>query len=850
MRRVVLTLLCLLSLVAAWLLWPRAGVPASAKNSVAPRAGATANSAAITAVAAAPKKFSSLNLTNPLAFRLTNTALPLRELVSKPHAILLQNALLDTDARLALDIPPHLKANGRPGAYLVQARGRVDNAFRSLLAADGAKIVSYIPNNAYLVSATAEAAGFLSGSPLVQAVLPWEPYYKLQPSLLGLAVAQSPLPPGTSLNLGLFASDATAEAQVRAAGATIIGRDRSAFGPVLRVTPPADWTALAQIPGVQAVEPVFRRHLANDLSRVALGITPDTTSGATNDWLGLTGLNVLVAVNDSGVDATNNPDLAGRVTGFGPNDTMDTAGHGTHVAGIIASSGVNSKKPPGPVDVGAFAEGSLTNADFRGKAPAANLFSRSYGLSDLVLQESAANNGALISNNSWDNGNPAYDLAASSYDAATRDAVPEQTGSQSVLFVFSAGNSGGGDSSGGGGASDTILSPGTAKNVITVGALEQPRNITNIVTVLNDDGTTNSQNAYWQADTDSGTQVAGYSSRGNVGVGMEGSFGRFKPDVVTPGTFVVSTRSGQWDTNSYFNPVDVSTIPYTGQQVAVGGLNRYSVNVPGNAVAVTISITANATSANPFPTNLPVYVKQSGFPGTNSGSYDFMTAKNGVSIPPDDGGGYLQQVQNNGFDFAIGNSTNVPVNYDVTVAVSTTNYVGDLHAVLEGMDDALGPYYRYETGTSMAAAAVSGTLALVQDFFTNTLHTLPSPALLKAMLINGSRTVGSYSYAVTNGVNSQGWGLPNISCILPLTSTNVSNGTNSPLLFVDQNPLTALATGDSHTYIVNLNTNSSAQGLNLQTTLVWTDPPGDPNAAVKLVNNLDLVVTNLDTGDV
>ena len=33
-------------------------------------------------------------------------------------------------------------------------------------------------------------------------------------------------------------------------------------------------------------------------------------------------------------------------------------------------------------------------------------------------------------------------------------------------------------------------------------------------------------------------------------------------------------------------------------------------------------------------------------------------------------------------------------------------------------------------------------------------------------------------------------------------------------------------------------------------TLAWTDPPGNPAAAIKLVNNLDLVVTNLDTGDV
>ena len=43
--------------------------------------------------------------------------------------------------------------------------------------------------------------------------------------------------------------------------------------------------------------------------------------------------------------------------------------------------------------------------------------------------------------------------------------------------------------------------------------------------------------------------------------------------------------------------------------------------------------------------------------------------------------------------------------------------------------------------------------------------------------------------------------------------------------------------------MVTLATNNYAQYLPLQVTLAWTDPPGDPVAAIKLVNNLDLVVT-------
>src|SRR5208282_2458694 len=74
-------------------------------------------------------------------------------------------------------------------------------------------------------------------------------------------------------------------------------------------------------------------------------------------------------------------------------------------------------------------------------------------------------------------------------------------------------------------------------------------------------------------------------------------------------------------------------------------------------------------------------------------------------------------------------------------------------------------------------------------------------------------------------------------------TTNV-NATGETMLILDQSPATALATGDSHTYTITVSTNAAV--LPLQITLVWTDPPGDPAAAIKLVNSLELVVTNFD----
>ena len=433
-----------------------------------------------------------------------------------------------------------------------------------------------------------------------------------------------------------------------------------------------------------------------------------------------------------------------------------------------------------------------------------------------------------------------------------RDALPGVTGSQPVLFVFSAGNSGGGNDGGGGGDPDTILSPATAKNVITVGAIEQLRNITNIVT----DRDSNSS-AYWQPETDTSFQLAGFSSRGNVGIGTEGTSGRFKPDVVAPGTFVISTRSSKWDEHAYYNPTNYNYTIFENQSADPQTLNYYSVFVPGNAVGIMIQIVPNRFSSSPFPTNMPIYVELADLPTTNT--FDFLTTSNEVSIPPNSGGNItsIQDIQNIGFWYAIGNDTGSTINYDIITEIITTNDLGTYYNALSNLNNSLGGspdstvpphYYRYESGTSMSAADVSGVLALMQEFLTSPSYSIgitPSPALLKAMLINGARSDGNYDFQVQNSINYQGWGLVNLPNSLPPgITTKLNNANGESMLILDQSPTNGLATGDSHTYRVALTSAGAAVPLHI--TLAWTDPPGDPAAAIKLVNDLNLVVTNLD----
>ncbi len=631
--------LSLLLAAGAWFFWPHAKrvavekfMPpiagafhsASTAPQIFPLNAVSKNSAKIVAAAAE---------TNRFAYRLSNTTKSIGELMNDRHAILLENALIDTSAKLDFSIPKNLQAQGDPGAYFVQADGTIGPAFRAMLSAAGAQIVSYFPNNAYLVRVSAGGAGALAANPLAQSVIPYEPYYKVQSPLI--AYDQTTLPAGATLNLGLFADNPAATIkQIEKLGGTILSQESEPFGLEVRVRPPSDWTALAQLPGVQIVEQSRTRELADDLSRVTTGVAVNTTTNA--NYLGLTGKNVVVAEDDSGVDATH-PDFAtGRVIGDAAGSLVDTNGHGTFVAGIIAGNGAESMTVTN-------AQGSInpgTNGQYRGMAPLATLYSvggidggaDTNVISDRYLQESAARTNALIANESWGyGGDNLYDLAAASYDAATRDALMQVTGPQPVLFVFAAGNDGqigrngaNGDDSGGGGTPDTITSPGTAKDVLTISALEQDRGITN---TYDPRGTTNPVEA-WNAGTDSSSEVADYSSRGNVGIGTEGQWGRFKPDVVAPGSFVISTRSQQWDQQAYYNPSNTYVNDATFQLVDTNALNYYNFPfvVQNNAVSVSLRVQPNDLSPVPFPPDMPIYVSLNNYPDpANPGTYDFVS---------------------------------------------------------------------------------------------------------------------------------------------------------------------------------------------------------------------------------
>jgi len=672
------------------------------------------------------------SITQP-QLRLTNQRIAAPEQPGKSTVILLENAVIDTLSAVPLAIPPELRAAADPGAWLVQCRGPISAAFRKRLAQERVQIIAYIPNQTFLVLMPPEKAAVLGAAREVQAVLPWEPYYKLKSPLLAAVLNASPLPGEIRLRVLVFPSGETAVQEAINTGAGNLEEVlESPFGKVLVVRPGStSLSMLAQLPGVHLIEPESPRVFANDLSRARLGIAANSMT--TTNYLGLTGTNQIISVNDSGVDASH-PGLAGRVSSDSPGGLVDPNGHGTHVAGIIAGDGRRSAEV---LSVSGSPAPFSTN-QFRGMAPAAHILALQAGnpgsLSDRYLQQTAARTNALIANHSWHyQGAATYDLASASYDAAVRDALPGASGASPMTIVFAAGNDGNGDETGACGVPGTIDSPATAKNVITVGAVENFRLITNQTwTCVTHPEPECSTNRPWLESTDSSNRVCSFSSRGNVGIGLEGTFGRFKPDLVAPGSFIVSARSAQW--------------------------------------------------------------VEPGFLATDS---------------------------------------------------ALTNYDANYAPVWSNLNSQAGPFYRLESGTSLAAGNVSGTLALMREFFTARRAQSPSPALLKALLVNGARSLGgAIGFAPRTTTNSQGWGLVNLPASLPPTNTT---GAASMLCF-EQSAGAALATGEA--WVRRVEVGESAAGKPLRITLAWTDPAANPLAAVKLVNDLDLVVTNLDTGAV
>jgi hypothetical protein len=264
---------------------------------------------------------------------------------------------------------------------------------------------------------------------------------------------------------------------------------------------------------------------------------------------------------DSGLAGGEHPALAGRLLfaldESGGTGAEDCAGHGTHIAGIIAGD------PPPGFDL-ADEDGYQFGL---GLAPTARLgasriftcdggFATARSYSEILGE--AWQLGARISNNSWGGTGPSYTALAREFDGLVRDANGDPSdGDQPMVVVASSGNSGP--------QPLTIGAPSLAKNVIAVGGTESYR----------PEGTDGCGGG--PTDADDPAIIRRSSSRGPT------TDGRIKPDLVAPGSHILSTVS---QSGSYTGLGLCDTFYPPGQRLYswTSGTSQSAAHVSGAAV--------------------------------------------------------------------------------------------------------------------------------------------------------------------------------------------------------------------------------------------------------------------------
>ncbi len=769
---------------------------------------------------------------------------------TRGQLIRLQAGSFDPTERM-LDTPVALRrtaAVAYEDYYVVQFRGTVLPEWRARVEALGGKLYGYMADHAYLVKLAAPEVGRVRQLPEVRWVGHYEPGFRVSPRLFAkLASAED-----AEVNIMTFepgeAVDVANDLDAGLGWVVEYGGGSSRF---LRALTSGNLISrIAQLRGVAWIEEYVPPQLCNDQAAGIIHV--DEVWSAT----GLDGAGQVVAIADTGLDlGVNDPavihpdflDSAGTATRIVGTEALgrppwwnDPSGHGTHVAGSVLGDGTQSS--------GLYA----------GVAPGASLYFQSVldyggywgGIPDDLgtLFGSAYAAGARIHTNSW---------GSKVYGAYTTDSLSVDEyawNHKDLTILFAAGNEGTDASPSDGVVDpDSIRSPGTAKNCITVGASENNR--PSLTDVWGDDyGAPIASDR--EADDVGG--LAAFSSRGPT------DDGRIKPDLLAPGTWVISTRTGA---RSYDIGFESGVLSDDWQDPPAGP--GWEVSDEGAGAHSGSYVLANGTPAASYAPNLSSIIFTPYLDFRTSGSSSELSLWMNYRLR-DNGSDFIRVYvvgsgwqsswttigQNTGGDWVL-KTFPVPDNQGIVFAVLMLVTAADpvpsgyyclyddfawpANATLSGVVDA---DYLYGSGTSMATPLTAGGVALLRQHYVDDEEITPSSALLKATLIATADdlTPGQYGTGADQEIlgrpdRSQGWGRVNLKAAID---------PDAPAEVLYRDVDVGLAQGESDVVSVEVTDIS----VPLQVALVWTDPPpATPSVTPQLVNDLDLTVTDPSSAD-
>lgn len=440
---------------------------------------------------------------------------------------------------------------GASRLWIVQFDGPVRPSWKELLLDAGAEILHYLPDYAYVVRIADRRRSRVRTLPHVRAVTPFRPAYALSPRLA------RPHRGRLAVRIETFLPEDVPHVLkwVRRLGGRVRSVSASGVGALSADMAWAGARALTRVYGVAWVDEELPLVPFNDIGS-GICYVPATRSA-----LGLYGTGQIVAVSDTGLDngdaasvginaaGTLHPDFQERILStsiVSDRATWDDPagqGHGTHVAGSVLGSGINSGATPALHDY---------NGSYAGVAPEAllvmqsnlrsdgGLFSDQYRSNLYRLFQEAYDQGARIHSDSW--GANVRGMYTSDSQLVDRFMWERQD----MLCVFAAGNDGRDTGTPDGVVDlDSMGAPATAKNCLAVGATETERNIYAVTWSLFG-SPSRFPNAPIDADRVDTSRfgMAAFSSRGPCD-DPAGAFGeqRIKPDLVAPGTAIASTRS-------------------------------------------------------------------------------------------------------------------------------------------------------------------------------------------------------------------------------------------------------------------------------------------------------------------